>query len=100
MNLPKRACNMAKYSTVFLDLDGTVLDFHASERLSFESVFDGLINGDVGKAYLRYKEINAEMWLDLEQAKVTFDELKIARFEKLFKEFDIIGQDPAEVNEK
>lgn len=81
--------NMYKY--LLWDIDGTVLDFLASEKYAIRFLFDkfnlGICNDDMLKIY---SEINAKYWRMLERGELTKNEILIKRFEDFFS---IIGAD-------
>lgn len=78
-----------RYKALFLDMDGTFLDFHASER---EAFFRAL--GEAGieatqERYLRYSAINDGLWKTFEKGEIGRDDIRRRRFSKLFAEFGI-----------
>lgn len=74
------------YNSIFLDLDGTVLDFPKSERHAFFSAMRSL-GIEVGESdFARYSAINASLWAALERGEVTGDVLRPLRFRKLLEE--------------
>ena len=73
---------MKKYSVVLLDLDGTVFDFPKAEELAFQDI--QRIYRIKGEYYPRYHEVNARMWVLLEQGAITREELQTRRFEETF----------------
>lgn len=73
------------YRALFFDVDGTLLDFDASEReaLSRLLVEKGL---EPKEEYLKtYHEMNDSFWKMLERAEITREELKATRFAKFFE---------------
>lgn len=71
---------------ILFDLDDTLFDFHADERVALEKTFAALqipLN-DAGCA--RYSEINQAQWKALERGEITREQLKRRRFELLFAE--------------
>lgn len=80
-----------KYQLFLFDLDDTLLDFRASERLSFARTMASLgidIAQDPpgGEAlFARYQRFNAALWAELEQGRVSKDSLKVERFRRLFE---------------
>ncbi len=81
--------------TVLLDLDDTILDFHASEAVAIVKTFQELgVPHD--EAWLeRYSQINLEQWRLLETGAFTRDEILVRRFRLLYDEMGI-GVDPEE----
>ena len=74
-----------KHSLFLFDLDDTLLDFRASEKLSFERVLRelGLVGG-VDDLFLQYQGINIELWRAFEAGAVSKEFLKVERFRKTF----------------
>lgn len=74
------------YNCIFLDLDGTVLDFPKSERHAFFCAMEQLgipvDDGDLA----RYHDINSVLWRALERGEVTDQTLRPLRFERLLSE--------------
>ena len=83
-----------KYRLFLFDLDDTLLDFKASEKLSFVRTMRelGLYDG-VEEIFLQYQAINVALWRLFETGAVTKDFLKVERFRKTFQANDI-GFDP------
>lgn len=74
-----------KYRLFLLDLDDTLLDFRASERLSFKRTLASLGVPDAAEAlFVDYQRINRALWTALEQGEICKDVLKIERFRRLF----------------
>ena len=82
------------------DLDQTLLDFHASERIALEKVITGNGLKYTDDVYKAFKAHNKSLWLELEKGTITRSELFIIRFTKLFEicEGDSSGLDPMTVN--
>lgn len=74
-----------KYDLFLFDLDDTLLDFRASEKLSFYLCMQDLgIKTNLDDIFRDYQSINRELWKALEEAKTTQEILKIERFRKTF----------------
>ena len=71
---------------VLIDLDNTILDFNAAERVALtRALTDQGIPAD--EAMLRrYHEINIQHWEMLEDGLLTREEVLVKRFEALFRE--------------
>lgn len=83
-----------KYDLFLFDLDDTLLDFKASEKLSFVSAMNSVgLTTDLDNLFRTYQIENAALWKQFEQGKTTKDLLKIERFRKLF-EIHAIEIDP------
>lgn len=71
---------------LLFDLDDTLFDFHADERVALEKTFAALqIPLDDGMCD-RYSEINQAQWRALERGEITRAQVKLRRFELLFQE--------------
>lgn len=80
---------------IFLDLDGTIFDFHYAEELSLIGMLIDLgVSYDENTATL-YSKINDRHWEALERGEMTRDEVLTHRFTELF---EVMGVDasPAE----
>lgn len=83
-----------KYNLFLFDLDDTLLDFKASERLSFFLSLKTLgIEADE-TFFKEYQEGNQTLWKLFEENKVTKEFLKVERFRKVFQKHGI-EVDPA-----
>lgn len=79
---PGKAMN---YKLFLFDLDDTLLDFKASEHLSFTRTMRALGLEKPGEAlFLDYQAINLELWKRFEEGTVSKDVLKVERFRKTF----------------
>lgn len=69
------------------DLDDTLLDFKASEQLSFARTLQALgVDGDLAQLFFGYQAINLALWRAFETGAVSKDFLKVERFRKTFAE--------------
>ena len=85
-------------TTVLLDLDDTILDFHASEAIAIVKTFEEM-GIPVSDAWLsRYVEINLAQWKLLETGAFTRDEILVRRFRLLYEEMGI-EKDPDKTQE-
>ncbi|MDE5618118.1 MAG: HAD family hydrolase [Clostridia bacterium] len=76
---------------ILLDADETIFDFSKAERLSISAVLSDL---GVAKEYIeecaaKFSDINAECWREIEQGKMTRQEIYGHRFSRLFENYDI-----------
>ena len=74
---------------VFIDIDGTLLDFEACVE---ESMRCGLLENKIEykpEMLATFHRINDGFWLDLEQGKITFEELLQRRWATVFKALKI-----------
>lgn len=73
-----------KYDLILFDIDDTLFDFQASERISFDSVCRA--NGlelRAAELLLSYKVISQELWRRLERGEMSKEMLKTLRFAQL-----------------
>lgn len=88
---------MKKYTTIFWDLDQTLLNFDLSMDYALRAVFGqyGLeINDEI---VARYEVINRGYWNRLELGEITKEELKAGRFRTLFAELGVTHILPEEI---
>lgn len=78
---------MKKYSTLYIDVDGTLLDFIAAESHAAEQLFKDYGLPHDGKAVKLYSGINDRYWKMFEEGRITKPELVVLRFEELLKVF-------------
>ena len=86
------------YNYLFLDADGTLLDFKAAQNAALSSTF--ICHGiSVSNEILEiYDKINQEVWQALERKELDRNELVQVRFKRLFSEFGITNIDISEFN--
>lgn len=72
--------------TLLLDLDDTILDFHAAERVALSSALSDMGVPPTEACLSRYKEINRSCWERLERGELTREEVLVVRFDILFSE--------------
>lgn len=80
-------------TTILWDVDGTLLDFHYSQRHALAKCFQtaGLVMTE--EMLARYSEINDSYWKRLELGEITKQQLLNGRFLTLFGEYGIRGVD-------
>lgn len=84
-----------KYDLFLFDLDDTLLDFKASERLSFFSSLQGLgLRTGLDELFEQYQVVNTALWKMFEHGQTTKEHLKVERFRHIFAANDI-ELDPA-----
>lgn len=78
-----------KYRFVFLDLDNTLLDFDAAERVALVRAYleSGVEPTEAMMA--RYHVINQAHWERYERGEISREQLLVARHDALFQEFGI-----------
>lgn len=78
---------MKKYKTLLFDVDDTLLDFAAAEKLALRLLFEEQhipLNAEIEA---RYKKINLGLWRDFEAGEIDRDTVVYTRFSRLFKEY-------------
>ena len=80
-------------TTILWDVDGTLLDFHYSQRHALMKCFEtsGLTFSE--EILSRYSQINDDYWKRLELGEITKAQLLNGRFISLFEELHIEGVD-------
>ena len=79
------------YKYLLWDIDGTVLDFKASERCAIKHLFKKYSLGDCSDDMIKlYSDINAKYWELLEKNIMTKKEILIGRFCEFF---ELVGID-------
>ncbi len=79
------------YKYLLWDIDGTVLDFFASEAYAIRVLFEKYNLGECSDEMLKlYSGINSKYWQRLERGELTKSEILIGRFRDFF---GIIGAD-------
>lgn len=74
-----------KYRQFLFDLDDTLLDFKASERLSFDRTLAELgLAAESAAIFPHYQRENLALWAAFEQRQVEKDWLKVERFRRAF----------------
>ncbi|MBS4190471.1 YjjG family noncanonical pyrimidine nucleotidase [Bacillus sp. FJAT-49705] len=78
---------MKKYKTLLFDVDDTLLDFGAAERLALRLLFEEQNFSLTPEIEEKYKKINQGLWRSFEEGKLNRDEVVNTRFSILFKEY-------------
>lgn len=79
------------YKYLLWDIDGTVLNFLASEAYAIRNLFKKYNLGECSDEMLKmYSAINSKYWQMLENGKLTKKEILVGRFREFF---EIIGAD-------
>lgn len=86
---------MEKITTILWDVDGTLLDFIYSQRISMKKCFETIGKKITDEMLKRYSQINDSYWKRLELGEVTKEELLLGRFTTFFEEYDIRDVDAA-----
>lgn len=80
---------MREFTTIFWDVDGTLLDFAYSQSVALKQCFRTIGRELTEEMLQRYSEINENFWKKLELGEMTKEELLTARFVSLFEEYQI-----------
>lgn len=73
------------YDLFLFDLDDTLLDFRASERLCFAGTMQAMgMHAAADALYADYHRINSELWSAMEQGRIDRDRLRVERWRLLF----------------
>jgi 2-haloacid dehalogenase len=87
-----------KYSLFLFDMDDTLLDFRASERVALKKTFAQFgIESKYDEFYPAYRAASGELWSAFEKNEITQDFLKVERFRRGLKAVGL-NQNPAQVN--
>lgn len=81
---------------ILWDVDGTLLDFLAAERVAIRACFESFGLGEcTGEMIERYSKINISYWKRLEYGELTRDQVMLGRFEEFFAREGISADVPA-----
>ena len=89
---------MKKYTTIFWDLDQTLLNFDLSMEHALGAVFAQYGLTVTGEITTRYDAINRSYWLRLESGELTKEQVTVGRFRTLFEELGITHVPPEKIN--
>ena len=74
------------YKYLLWDIDGTILDFLASEAYAIRTLFKKYNLGECNDEMLgRYSQINTKYWQKLERGELTKPEILVGRFREFFE---------------
>ena len=74
---------------LFLDLDDTILDFHKAERIALSKTLRQFGVEPTEEVLALYHKINLWHWEQLEQGKLTREEVLVGRFAALLRELGV-----------
>jgi 2-haloacid dehalogenase len=74
---------------LFIDLDDTILDFHAAEHAAISDTFTQMGIRVSEEVLKRYSEINKSCWERLELGELTREQVLVIRFELLYAELGV-----------
>lgn len=78
-----------RYRALFLDMDGTFLDFHAAEKQAFYRAFKETGVEPDEEKYRLYSAINDQQWKAFERGEIPKDAIRRNRYTKLFEQLGI-----------
>ena len=78
-----------KFQTILLDLDDTILDFGAAERVAVGKAFSEMGLEPTEELLCRYSEINVSQWEAFERGEISRDRVLTRRFELLYEELGV-----------
>lgn len=78
---------MKKYQTLLFDVDDTLLDFRAAEKLALRLLFEEQKIPLTSEIEARYRVINQGLWRAFEEGKIERDEVLNTRHSILLKEY-------------
>lgn len=82
---------MKTYKTILFDVDGTLLDFQASERAALERTFQKHGYPLDSRVKQIYHRINDGLWKQFERGEISRETVIYSRFVRLFEELGIHG---------
>lgn len=80
---------MLRYDILLMDADDTLFDFHKAEAVSLAAALTALGIEPSESVITLYSKINAALWREFEQGKVTKPFLQQARFARLFEQLGV-----------
>ena len=90
----------ARYTTVLLDADGTVYDFHKAEKTALKQTFYNIGIGWTEELNNLYLEENQIIWREFEQHLISAENFKTERFRRFFERAGLTVQiSPRQVND-
>lgn len=89
-----------KYDIILWDVDGTLLDFLASEKWALKEAFRSFGMEIDDETVSVYSAINDSFWKRLEKQEITKEEVLIGRFKSLFEVMHITDIEVAEFQKK
>lgn len=72
-----------KYTTILFDLDSTLFDYDISETKALKNTFRDFNLPFENKVIPTYRELNAKLWKQFEEGKLSQKIIKVRRFEQL-----------------
>lgn len=92
---------MKKYTTLLFDADETLLDFKRDETAAICGILEDCCLEKSEKNIATYKEINQQLWKNIEKGEIDKETLKKVRFSIFFEKIGYASkEDPFKVNER
>ncbi len=87
-------------TTIFWDIDNTLLNFYEAEKAAIRSCFKVLNLGECTDAMLtEYSAINKQYWLRLERGELTKQDVLLGRFKEFFHAYGLPEDQAAPFND-
>ncbi len=80
---------MKKYTSIFLDIDNTLLDFNKAEKVAVKKVLQKYNLPNDEKAINKYSDINRNYWEQFERGEIPKSDIFEGRFKTLISIYDI-----------
>lgn len=77
------------YEYLLLDLDDTILDFKMAEKIALAKTLQSFGLEPTEEVCARYSQINQQHWEMLERKELTREQVKVGRFQMLFREYGL-----------
>ncbi len=75
----------SNYNCLLIDLDGTLLDFSAAEKVAIAQTMQKFNLPCTEQVQKQYASINAQLWAKLEKGEIKKEKLVLQRFQKLLE---------------
>jgi YjjG family noncanonical pyrimidine nucleotidase len=89
---------MKKYELLLIDIDDTLLDFHADARKALKRTWESLSLPVKPELYSMYEDYNAKLWRRLELGEIGIEDIKKERFRQLIEDTGL-SVDPLIMNQ-
>ena len=78
---------MKKYKKLYFDVDDTLIDFKAAEKVSLPVLYKEYQMDFTEEVEVYYKTLNRQLWLALERGEITREQLMNRRFGETMRYF-------------
>ena len=78
---------MKKYKKLYFDVDDTLIDFKAAEKVALPALFKEYQMDFTEEVEVYYKTLNRQLWLALERGEITREQLMNRRFGETMRYF-------------